>query len=514
MLVRSPFKIGLLAWALCFPISTATAADDDDEDSPPGLVARYTAGEKSIERIDRDLQFVWGTHAPDTRLPAGPFSAQWTGKLLIRAEGKHAFHLYLQGEATVTLNGKVVVSGKRDTPGWVEGKPAEVDFGEQKLEIAYKTTADKAALRLFWSSESFPTEPVLPQLFFRDGARPEIDAIERGRDLFEAHRCAACHRRENDLSAEPAPALGHKTAVLERPWLVDWLLAPAQQTLHARMPMFGFNRDEAAAVAEFLLQRQTGELEKDLPDTAGEKSSARQGEVLFRSLGCLACHTRAKEGDPDLHGGGDLTNIGQKRAAGWLSLWLKEPEKLNPDHRMPVFKLTDEERQSLALFLAGPAPAKRTPRAAGAGNQKQIALGKMLIETARCAACHKIADFKADTTAVPTLEKPVKDWLKACTEAAADPKHVRSAYTFAEADRRALRAFIESRIGRLTAESPFARGQHLLRKKSCLNCHQRDGGRGIAIVAGAMARRDADLTGQSEALVPPGFIRRGRQTAR
>src|SRR6266481_1126368 len=70
---RSTFKILLLLLALCASTkNVALAADDDDEDSQPGLVARYTAGDKTIDRIDRDVQFVWGTGSPNARLPAGP----------------------------------------------------------------------------------------------------------------------------------------------------------------------------------------------------------------------------------------------------------------------------------------------------------------------------------------------------------------------------------------------------------------------------------------------------------
>src|SRR5438132_2736654 len=81
----------------------AVAADesDDEEDSHPGLAATYVAGEKSIDRVDRDVEFVWGAHSPDPRLAAGPFAANWSGKLLVRSEGRHAFHLFLQGEARV-----------------------------------------------------------------------------------------------------------------------------------------------------------------------------------------------------------------------------------------------------------------------------------------------------------------------------------------------------------------------------------------------------------------------------
>ncbi|MGE5194837.1 MAG: PA14 domain-containing protein, partial [Deltaproteobacteria bacterium] len=254
------------------PSSASAADDDDDEDFHPGLVAQYTAGHRTIDRIDHDVQFVWAARSPDARLPAGRFSAHWTGQILIRTEGKHAFHLYLQGEATVTLNGKPVVSGRRDAPGWVEGDAVAVEFGEQKIDIAYKKTGDDAILRLFWSSEGFPTEPVPPQLLFHEAARPELDLIERGRDLYMACRCPACHRRENETPAEPAPALTNVAASLDRAWLIDWLIAPHRQTPAARMPGFGFSRDEANAAAEFLRQLSAGNGADQLPEDTVEKS--------------------------------------------------------------------------------------------------------------------------------------------------------------------------------------------------------------------------------------------------
>ena len=72
-----------------------------------------------------------------------------------------------------------------------------------------------------------------------------------------------------------------------------------------------------------------------------------------------------------------------------------------------------------------------------------------------------------------------------------------------------MRAYVESQYGPVSPESPFVRGQSLLRQKGCLNCHERDGSRGIATVAGAIARLDPDLAGQSEALVPPDLTAAG-----
>ncbi len=501
----STFKVAPLALilSLSFVTSAVHAEEGEDDDSHPALVARYVAGGKTIERIDRDVQFVWGTHSPDQRLPPGSFSARWTGKLLIRTEGKHAFHLYLGGEAKVTLGGTTVVSGRRDEPGWVHGELMAVEFGEQDLEISYQKIGARGEVRLFWSSEGFPIEPVPPQLFFHDEARPELELLERGRNLYAAHRCGACHRRERE-SMEPAPALSGAASSLYRVWLTGWLIEPGKQSPHARMPGFGFSRDDVRAVVAVLSQQTAPGDPKKFVEELESKATVRSGKVLFRSIGCLACHTRGEEGDTSIFGGGDLTDIGKKRTPGWIDQWLQEPQKLNPDHRMPVFALANDERRSLALFLAGPQrgdEASREPE--NSPDAALVASGKKLIETARCAACHRLDGFKADTSAIPTLERPIGDWSKSCSDAAADPNHVRPAFALATEDCRALRAYMESRYGPVAPESPFVRGQSLLRQKGCLNCHERDGGRGIATVAGAIARLDPDLAGQSEALVPP-----------
>ena len=494
----------LLTFILLILVTPALFAADDDDDSHPGLVARFAAGEREITRIDRDVQFTWGAHGPDVRLPTGPFQANWSGMLLIRTEGKHAFHLYLQGEANVALNGKTVVAGRRDTPGWIAGELSAVDFGEQKVEIAYRKTGEQAVVRLFWSSESFPVEPIPPQLFFHDAARPDVDLVERGNEFYHAHRCDACHRQVADAPAEPAPALAQTGHALDRDWLNDWLIEPQKQATHARMPGFGFSKEEALAVADFLFQQAADALLEKLPEGPTDQKLMRRGEILFRSVGCLACHTRGAEGNASMHHGGDLKHVGRKRTTAWIFTWLKNPAQLNADHHMPVFKLTDDERHSLAAYLgAGSTERESSPSDQLVATPQTVAAGKKLVERARCAACHRIPGMPADTQAISTLEKPVADWSQACTQATADAGHIRPSYRLTEGDQRAIRSFVESRYGRRSIEGPFDYGKRILVKKGCVACHERDGGQGIAKVAGAMARLDPDLQGQSEALVPP-----------
>lgn len=51
---------------------TAVFGQDDDDEQPPGLRARYLVNEIAVERVDSDISFDWGQSPPDPRLPAGP----------------------------------------------------------------------------------------------------------------------------------------------------------------------------------------------------------------------------------------------------------------------------------------------------------------------------------------------------------------------------------------------------------------------------------------------------------
>ncbi|MGH7201810.1 MAG: c-type cytochrome, partial [Planctomycetaceae bacterium] len=331
-------------------VPVAAFAQSEEDDFPPGLLAKYTAGGKTIERIDPDVAFDWQDAAPDERLPRGPFSAEWTSLLLIRQDVDYTFHAFVQGEATVTIDGQTVLRGKSDEAGWISGTPIKLGFGEKDLAVTFKKTEDRAALKLFWSSDAFYREPLPYYLLFRDGGREDLAKIERGRLAFDAHRCGRCHRREEELLAPSAPALVHLDG-LDRDWLISKIENP-QASPHARMPSFGFTHEEAAAIAAFLLDRSKP-VDLDEPGKSKDASKDRRaGEVLFRSVGCLACHSIGEEGETQAFDGGDLSNVGGKRSVEWLTTWLRRPEKLNPDHRMPVFSLSKDERRQLALYLS------------------------------------------------------------------------------------------------------------------------------------------------------------------
>jgi cbb3-type cytochrome oxidase cytochrome c subunit len=519
----SLFRI-LLSITIAWP--AALYAQDDD--FLPGLLARYSVGGKSVERIDPDVAFVWQAGSPDTRLAKGPFEVTWKGQLLVRRAGDYRIHAFLQGEVDVRLSATQMLAGRSREAAWISGDEFPLNFGELPLEVTFQKTQPSARLQLFWSSDTFPLEPLPVHLLFHEGEHPQLSEIERGRVEFETLRCNRCHRRQHEMASPAAPALTHFASGLSHDWLVEKIHAPQKFSPHARMPSFGFTFEESKAIAAFVVQQSEQTLEppkerrltdflsamRMIPDwkrAADRHHQRRQGEVLFRSLGCFACHTVGQHGSKSPYAGGDLTAIGRKRSPDWLLMWLEDPARLNTDHRMPIFRLDVLERRQLSAFLT----SLRGNKPLGAGQSGALrgtatalgTLGRALVEAARCAACHRIDGMQFAADALPDLSRPISDASNTCLSKKPDGQTHRPAYQ--QIDRSAIMAYVNSRPGSLSPPSRFETGQRLLDRSNCLSCHERGLSKGIARLAGELSRTDKSLTGQSETLIPPALTAAG-----
>ncbi|MCA9071358.1 MAG: hypothetical protein KDA84_20665, partial [Planctomycetaceae bacterium] len=156
-----------LAFCLAIGPQTVWGQFEEESDFPPGLLAKYSIGQKTVERIDPTIAFDWKTASPDVRLPEGAFSAEWEGTLLVREEGNYRLHAFVQGEAEISLDGKPVLTGKSKTAGWISGKPFALQFGDKLLRVQFRKTSPTARFHLFWSSDHFPLEPLPSLLLFR-----------------------------------------------------------------------------------------------------------------------------------------------------------------------------------------------------------------------------------------------------------------------------------------------------------------------------------------------------------
>ncbi len=500
--------------------ATAFAQFDETAELPKGLLARYSVGGQSVERLEEAISYNWGNSTPDGRLgkTGGPFTGQWQSQLLIRQEGQHRLHAFVLGNVRVEIGGNVVLDTNSQTAGWVSGDEFTPDIGFQEFLVRFEKTKDQARLQLFWSSETFPLEPLPGHLFFREEGRPDLALIELGRNQFEAFRCGACHK-DVMPEAKPlaAPDLTRSVAGLSSDWIVKKLTGH----LAGKMPHFELSDAHATAIAAALAISVEKTKLDSLPKPGkgrNDDNDREAGLTLINSLGCLACHTTQPLADNEsansetealLFGGGSLADVGNKRSAEWFNTWLRKPESLNRSHRMPVFELSSQERRQLALGLSslganGKAAASvKTPSAP----DNIVRQGKQLIHDLGCRSCHVVAAKKSELTPqLPSLvssSKKQTDWKTSCVRDRSKSDRKPNQPAFERLDQKAIKVFVDSISQDATHGTVAGRGRRLLVSRNCTACHPRGLRQGLAAMAGEIATTDAALRGQAPSLVPP-----------
>ncbi len=79
-----------------------------------------------------------------------------------------------------------------------------------------------------------------------------------------------------------------------------------------------------------------------------EGGDAEKGKEVYNAKKCGLCHTVDGSGGKK---GGDLSDVGDKKDAEWLTSYMKDPKAVVPEAKMPAFKGSDEELQDLVAYL-------------------------------------------------------------------------------------------------------------------------------------------------------------------
>src|SRR5205823_7025153 len=137
----------------------------------------------SATRTDEVVAFDWQDAVCDPRLPAGEFTADWRGRLWARGAGNYTIACYVQGNVTVKLAGKTVISGRAEQPRWISSQPLKLEFDYYPLEISYRRTHAKGQLALFWSGPDFRLEPVPERALVHHREQSPSIEFDRGRQL-------------------------------------------------------------------------------------------------------------------------------------------------------------------------------------------------------------------------------------------------------------------------------------------------------------------------------------------
>ena len=181
--------------------------------------------------------------------------------------------------------------------------------------------------------------------------------------------CGACH------PGAPAPPGGAGAAPslsgLSERWaprdLVTWLVdpVPLREGVIARMPDFHLEPVEAAAATMHLLREAGSRRARGALSRLGEEhpgATAERGAAIVQALNCAGCHEGA--GAEAWAPGPALAGIRDRLRPDWLRSFLAAPRPVRPfgyhpgsGARMPDFRLSSAEADSLASWMAGEEPA-------------------------------------------------------------------------------------------------------------------------------------------------------------
>lgn len=491
-----------LCLCLMMTVPGLAQTDDDDDDLRPGLLARVTLDATAADALTQIVPEPVLVAAPNASA-AHPTRVNWTGRFLSRGEGPHQFHAYVAGSVTVRLGEQTVLSAESMAAGWVSGPRVELQFGEFPLEISASLSAPGQAAKLYWSADNFPLEPLPYHALFHDDDTTAIRQMRQGRDLVEAWQCRSCHSASHAAkppaeSLLPGPSLQHVGQGTAAGWLQE-RLKRAEPIAHSRMPAFGFSNDDAQAILAYLKQQSQRLKLADWNPKSTEKEVAA-GQQLVKSVGCLACHSLGELGRQPLLGGGALDAVARQRSPAWIEAKLRDPHHVNSASRMPTFTLTDAERRQIVLALTS-ASAAVTPLTALPTTAAQIERGRALVKAARCAACHELpAEVREFPLATPLLESAAVS-ARGCLVEPVESKTRRPRFPGDSAA--AVAAYLNVAQIEQTQRTPDVQGQRLLETKGCVQCHDRNGSRGLSALTQAIIASESTWNGQAPTLQPP-----------
>ncbi|HSP17403.1 MAG TPA: c-type cytochrome [Thermoanaerobaculia bacterium] len=177
------------------------------------------------------------------------------------------------------------------------------------------------------------------------------------------YRCLSCHEigsRGGDISTAPLTFEGSK---VNRDWLAKYLTVPysIRPILPERMPILHMSTEDARRLADAIEMLY---VDPNIPEDpfAGRPDSDRdaaEGERLYTTLGCRACHIIGNNGG---YYGPPLSDTRARLKPGWVFRYLLNPQRWRADVRCPNYGLSDTDALRLTAYLetlSASAPAKK-----------------------------------------------------------------------------------------------------------------------------------------------------------
>lgn len=363
-------------------------------------------------------------------------------------------------------------------------------FGPQRVDRCQSCHVAVDDPRFTSAKEPLATHPYSEAMgdVFRNGR------WER-RHKFTDFGCTSCHDGQG-RGLEAGDAHGHEAS-----W-PDPMLGYTMQT--GWDPQIALHLHGKEFLQANCAQCHTG---KDFAGTA----LVTRGRELFFKTGCFGCHRIEGLSTGTL--GPDLTEVGKERKLDYLWGHLVDPRAYTPTSIMPQFKLSEDDRKALVIFLKsrrGSRPAESpveafTQNAAvtsavpesvtssetmGAAAQTSAARGEKLIQEYACLSCHKLDNKDGGISPDLSYEGLMRDgpWLMDHfhTPRSRVPDSNMPAFGLPDDDYKAMAAYLMTRTAQPPAMTPAETYKAL-----CSRCHGEKGnGHGINSIYLDPAPRD------------------------
>lgn len=499
--------LGIGCGCLAIGFDQATAQEDDlaADGLARGWITHVQQEDRSIQRIDVRPVLDVSQARVDPRLDVGTFQLTWDGYLESEARGEYEFAAFVEGEAKVTLNDATLIDAECAEPKWVISESTSLPFDLHPIRVQFQSLSDSAQLRLYWKGPNFDWEPLPRRRMMHELDDTYDPSWERGRQIVASHHCSQCHDVPLGTETAALSPLFKAASTIEANWLVARLMAKESEhesDPNRQMPFFDLSQADAVAITSYLFASTEGDRDDQgrdaktsSPNKNGNLDSQIEGDRLFHTMGCLACHQMEEIGSPSPFGGGSLTYVADKRPPGFFEAWLKTPSAINPNHRMPEFTLTDQEVQHLGTFLA----SRRSDTVAAdidlSFDAKTLERGETLFGELRCASCHQRDESPADP--IPLQDRGLTQIESTCL-GNPDPAQGRPGYRMTESEIKDVANYLSEPVHTDQLDIPF-----LLAQQNCNACHQRDGSAGLVDLIPEVIKRDDSLSTIASAMKPP-----------
>lgn len=339
------------------------------------------------------------------------FGLRFTGFLMVPEGGEYQFYLGSDDGSKLTINDETVIEALVHQGHTRRDGSHHLTAGTHRIQISYYEASGDESLEAGWSGPGFEERPFATvdvqhegQVFLPIGFStiPETASAERGAELFDKLRCAACHTSSTDKNS---------TLMAATPFAnLDQLKGCLSRNPGVGVPKYQMSSSARQAFEE-------GIANTDLLVTA--QSHAVRAATSLEAMQCTACHQRDGVGAPSEEqmrlfvGEGDfgeegrippsLTGVEAKLKPQWLSNVVTTGAKVRPymNTRMPAFG------EQVGGAIAQDLQANRKPMPAMPQRQfdeAEVQMGREIAGTKglACIVCHNMAGH--ESPGIPGLD--------------------------------------------------------------------------------------------------------------